>query len=67
MARRTLREVVGRGEDGDHPPVEGTDLPLRAALSQLGVARSTFYGWHQRSVEEGFDGLKDKQPARRAG
>jgi putative transposase len=47
--------------------VEGTDLPVRATLRQLGVARSTFYGWYQRYLEAGFDGLQDKQPARRAG
>ncbi len=33
--------------------VEGTDLPVRAALRQLGVARSTFYGWYQQYVMGG--------------
>ena len=47
--------------------VEGTDLPVRATLRQLGVPKSTFYGWYQRYLEAGFDGLQDKQPARRAG
>jgi len=47
--------------------VEGTDLPARATLRQLGVARSTFYGWYQRYLEAGLDGLQDKQPARRDG
>ena len=45
--------------------VEGTDLPVRATLRQLGVPRSTFYGWYQRYVDEGFDGLRDKKPASR--
>jgi putative transposase len=45
--------------------VEGTDLPVRATLRQLGVSRSTFYGWYQRYAEEGFDGLHDKKPAPR--
>ncbi len=45
--------------------VEGTDLPVRATLRQLGVARSTFYGWYQRYVEQGFDGLHDQRPAKR--
>ncbi len=45
--------------------VEGTDLPVRATLRQLGVPRSTFYGWYQRYVDEGFDGLNDKKPVRR--
>jgi transposase InsO family protein len=42
--------------------VEGTDLPVRATLRQLGVARSTFYGWYQRYDTDGFDGLHDKKP-----
>ena len=42
--------------------VEGTDLPVRATLRQLGVARSTFYGWYQRYDAGGFDGLEDKKP-----
>jgi putative transposase len=42
--------------------VEGTDLPVRATLRQLGVARSTFYGWYQRYDADGFDGLHDKKP-----
>jgi transposase InsO family protein len=47
--------------------VEGTDLPVQATLRHLGVPRSTFYGWYQRYLEAGIDGLQDKQPARRAG
>jgi transposase len=45
--------------------VEGTELPIRATLRQLGVPRSTFYGWYQRYVEQGFDGLRDQKPAKR--
>jgi len=45
--------------------VEGTNLPVRVTLRQLGVPRSTFYGWYQRYVEEGFGGLQDKKPALR--
>jgi putative transposase len=45
--------------------VEGTDLPVRATLRQMGVPRSTFYGWVQRYEEFGFDGLHDKTPAPR--
>jgi len=40
--------------------VEGTDLPVRATLRQLGVPRSTFYGRYQRFLNQGFDGLHDK-------
>ena len=42
--------------------VEGTELPVRVTLRQLGVARSTFYGWYQRYDTDGFDGLHDKKP-----
>ena len=45
--------------------VEQTELSARATLRQLGVARSTFYGWYQRYLALGFDGLHDKKPARR--
>jgi putative transposase len=43
--------------------LEQTDLPVKMALRQLGVPRSTFYGWYQRYEEFGFDGLHDKTPA----
>jgi putative transposase len=45
--------------------VERTDLPVRATLRQLGVPRSTFYGWYQRYEADGFDGLHDQKPAPR--
>ena len=45
--------------------VEQTDLPVRATLRQLGVPRSTFYGWYQRYETAGFDGLCDAKPAPR--
>jgi transposase InsO family protein len=45
--------------------VEETELPVRATLRQLGVPRSTFYGWYQRYLALGFD-LDDKKPAHRA-
>ncbi len=46
--------------------VEGTDLAVQATLRQLGVPRSTFYGWYQRYLALGFDGLQDKKPAPRS-
>jgi putative transposase len=46
--------------------VEGTDLPVRATLRQMNIPRSTFYNWYRRYVEQGFDGLHDKKPARRS-
>ena len=45
--------------------VEETELSARATLRQLGIPRSTFYGWYQRYLALGFDGLHDKQPAPR--
>jgi transposase InsO family protein len=45
--------------------VEGTDLPVRATLRQMDIPRSTFYGWYQRYVDQGFDGLHDQKPAPR--
>ncbi len=45
--------------------VEETDLPARETLQQLGVPRSTFYGWYERYAERGFDGLHDKKPTPR--
>ena len=47
--------------------VEGTELPVRATLRQLGVPKSTFYDWYQRFLDSGFDGLQDRKPARTAG
>jgi transposase len=42
--------------------VEEADFSARAALRQLGVPPSTFYGWYQRYEAGGFDGLEDKKP-----
>ncbi len=46
--------------------VEGSDLPVKMTLRQLGVPRSTFYGWYERYEADGFDGLQDQKPAPRA-
>ncbi|MBJ21222.1 MAG: hypothetical protein CL933_17590 [Deltaproteobacteria bacterium] len=69
MAKRTLRETHGPREDGDHPARRRADLPMRATLRQMNIPRSTFYGWYQRYIEDGFDGLHDIQSAhpRRSG
>ncbi|MDP7662979.1 MAG: helix-turn-helix domain-containing protein, partial [Nitrospinota bacterium] len=37
--------------------VEGSHLSVRRTLRELGVGRSTFYGWYQRYLESGYDGL----------
>lgn len=41
--------------------VEGSDLPVKMALRQLGVPRSTFYGWYGRYEMFGFDGLQESK------
>jgi len=46
--------------------VEESEMPVRATLRQLGIPRSTFYGWYQRYQLQGFDGLYDRPPPRRS-
>jgi transposase InsO family protein len=46
--------------------VEGSDLPVRRTLRQLGIPRSTFYDWYQRYAEHGPEGLERRKPQRRA-
>jgi len=41
--------------------VEGSDLPVRKTLRQLGVCRSTFYDWYRRYQEEGPAGLEPRR------
>ncbi|NRA33209.1 MAG: helix-turn-helix domain-containing protein [Polyangiaceae bacterium] len=42
--------------------VENSDLPARTTLKQLGIPRSTFYGWYERYLTDGVDGLEDRKP-----
>ena len=42
--------------------VEGSELSVRQTLAELGVARSTFYGWYRRYRERGPQGLADRRP-----
>ena len=37
--------------------VEGSDLPAKRTLAQLGVSKSTFYEWYRRYLDEGPNGL----------
>ena len=46
--------------------VEQSDLSVRSTLRQLGIAPSTFYGWYQRYLEGGPEGLEDRRPRPRA-
>jgi len=45
--------------------VEESDLSARSTLRHLGVARSTFYDWYKRFVDDGPDGLEDNKPTKR--
>jgi putative transposase len=45
--------------------VEDSELPIRNTLRHLGVARSTFYDWYKRFLDDGPDGLEDKKPSKR--
>ena len=40
--------------------VEGSDLPVRHTLRELGIAPSTFYEWYGKFLEDGPDGLESK-------
>ena len=42
--------------------VEGSDLPVRAALARLDLAPSTYYRWRRRFRKNGFEGLYDQSP-----
>ena len=42
--------------------VEESSLSVRRTLAQLGIARSTFYGWYNRYVEGGAEALEDFRP-----
>ena len=42
--------------------VEQSALSVKATLKELGINRSTFYGWYRRYVIDGYDGLADKKP-----
>ena len=42
--------------------VERSSLSVRQTLDQLGIPKSTFYGWYERYREGGDDALVDGQP-----
>ena len=44
--------------------VEGSALPARRTLAELGVPRSSFYRWYAAYAESGFEGLAS-QPSQR--
>jgi len=37
--------------------VENSKLSVKSTLDELGINRSTFYGWYQKYLEQGYEGL----------
>jgi len=46
--------------------VEQSELSVNRTLDELGIKRSTFYGWYRRYLEEGEAGLHARKPERRS-
>jgi len=44
--------------------VQGSGLPVKKVLSQLGITRSTYYRWRHRFRNRGQPGLYDRPPVR---
>lgn len=42
--------------------VEESALGITRALAQIGIPRATFYGWYDRYICGGLDGLADRKP-----
>ena len=42
--------------------VETSALPVRRALDQIGIPKSTFYAWYDRYVSGGLEALEDHKP-----
>lgn len=40
--------------------VEGSVLPVKQTLDEIGVSRSTFYRWYERYQQDGIAGLEDR-------
>jgi putative transposase len=45
--------------------VEQSELSVNRTLDELGIKRSTFYGWYKCYLEDGETGLKPRKPERR--
>jgi putative transposase len=46
--------------------VEQSELSVNRTLKELGIKRSTFYGWYKRYLKEGEAGLYGRKPGRKA-
>jgi len=42
--------------------VENSGLGIIPTLKQIGIPKSTFYGWYDRYANGGFDALEDRKP-----
>lgn len=42
--------------------VERSHLSARQTLDKVGIPRTTFYRWYDRSLDSGFDALEDRLP-----
>ena len=42
--------------------IEESALSIRRTLQELGIHRSTFYAWYRKYVEDGYEGLSDRNP-----
>jgi transposase-like protein len=40
--------------------VEGSALPVKQTLAEIGVPRSTFYRWYEQYQRAGAEGLQDR-------
>ena len=47
--------------------VETSELSVKRTLAELGIPRSTFYGWYRRYSEDGYAGLANRSSQPRRG
>ena len=45
--------------------VRDSELGVIRTLQQLGINKSTFYGWYNKYLMHGFEGLKPSKPKRK--
>ena len=44
--------------------VTQSELGVKKTLQELGIAKSTFYKWYSKYLDEGYDGLSGKKKRR---
>jgi putative transposase len=45
--------------------VEGSDLPVRRTIKELGISKSSFYSWYSEYLDRGLSGLEPKRRNRK--